>query len=86
MGNSQTADPNSRVRRLGTTSLPGSDRKNLMMKQPGTPASDPSPMSSASEAELAEDQYFEAPIAGDIDRVGEVLVEDFSSSTSPAEG
>ena len=48
-----------------------------MAKQPGTSASDSLPQSSASEAELAEDRFFEALVAGDVEQVEEVLAEDF---------
>jgi ketosteroid isomerase-like protein len=47
------------------------------MKQPGTASPDPLPMSSAAEAELAEDQFFAALVAGDVARIDELLAEEF---------
>jgi ketosteroid isomerase-like protein len=48
-----------------------------MTKQPGTSASDSLPQSSASAAERAEDRFFDALVAGDVEQVEEVLAEDF---------
>ena len=47
------------------------------MKQPGTATSGPLPMSSASGAELAEDRFFDALVAGDVERIEELLTEEF---------
>jgi ketosteroid isomerase-like protein len=47
------------------------------MKQPETFASPPAPIPSTSDAELAEDRYFAALAAGDVEGVEEVLAEDF---------
>ena len=48
-----------------------------MINQRGTSTSGPPPMSSASGAELAEDEYFEALVAGDIERIEDLLTADF---------
>jgi ketosteroid isomerase-like protein len=48
-----------------------------MMKQSATSPSSPSPASSATEAELAEDQFFHALVAGDVERVDQLLAQDF---------
>jgi ketosteroid isomerase-like protein len=48
-----------------------------MSNQPGTSASVPSPTSSGSEPERAEDQFFAALVAADVDRLEQLLAEDF---------
>ena len=47
------------------------------MKQPAPSLSRPSPASSACDAELAEDQFFDALCAGDVERVDQLLAQDF---------
>ncbi len=48
-----------------------------MFSQTGTSTSGPLPTSSASEAEFAEDQYFDALVAGDVERIEELLTKEF---------
>jgi ketosteroid isomerase-like protein len=48
-----------------------------MIGQTRTSTSGPLPMSSASEAESAEDQYFEALLASDVERIDELLTKEF---------
>ena len=48
-----------------------------MFNQTGTSTSGPLPTSSASEAEFAEDQYFDALVAGDVERIEELLTTEF---------
>jgi Domain of unknown function (DUF4440) len=45
--------------------------------QTGTSTSDPLATSSASGAEFAEDQYFDALVAGDVERIEELLTKEF---------
>jgi ketosteroid isomerase-like protein len=46
------------------------------MMQPGTPPSSSSPVS-ATDAELAEDQFFDALATSDVERVDQLLAQDF---------
>ena len=48
-----------------------------MFGQTGTSTSGPLPTSSVSGAEFAEDQYFDALVAGDVERIEELLTKEF---------
>ena len=48
-----------------------------MFSQTGTSTSGPLPTSSVSGAEFAEDQYFDALVAGDVERIEELLTTEF---------
>ena len=48
-----------------------------MFGQTGTSTSGPLPTSSVSGAEFAEDQYFDALVAGDVERIEDLLTKEF---------
>ena len=72
-----TPPPSRRVqpgtRRLSATTI----ERSVVFSQTGTSTSGPLPTSSVSGAEFAEDQYFDALVAGDVERIEELLTNEF---------
>ena len=56
---------------------PTTIERSAVFSQTGPSTSDPLATSSASGAELAEDQYFDALVAGDVERIEELLTKEF---------